>query len=246
MNEEPTAPFRLADLPAEIRNQIYRCILVHHRQPVKFGKHQGGPTLKDLAIVFTNRRIYSEAMPVFLSDNAFSITGTRTEHAWLRRMRPEGRSELRNVTLVVSECGYNHDFHLYNALSLCPQVHLTLEVRPGRLVEASGEGSLRRMHGYVHFEIPTSLDSICGVACGLGNSGSHAISQKQIASVLSQILLSLSQMVMLLWQHNSSSLNLSLFWCFHVERQTLTLKSAKICSSDFGSAPERDRSMSVS
>lgn len=89
-------------------------------------------------------------MPIFLSDNAFSITGTRTEHTWLRRMRPEGRSELRNVTLVVSENGYNHDFNLYNALSLCPQVHLTLKARPSRLAEASleNDGNLRYMHGF--------------------------------------------------------------------------------------------------
>lgn len=168
MNEEPTAPFRFADLPAEIRNQIYRCILVQRKQPVKFAKYQGGPNLKDLAIVFTNRRIYSEAMPIFLSDNTFSITGKRTELTWLRRMRPEGRSELRNVTLVVSEHGYKHDFNLHNALSLCPKVHLTLKVRPCRLVEASVEGSLRGMHGYVYFGIFTSLlDSIFGVACHL-------------------------------------------------------------------------------
>lgn len=194
MNEGLTAPFRFADLPGEIRNQIYRCVLVQQNQPVKFGKFQGGPTLKDLAIMFTNRRIYSEAMPIFLSDNTFSITGTRTEQTWLRRMRPEGRSELRNVTLVVSEQGHNHDFNLYNALSLCPKVHLTLMVRPSRLVEASGEGSLRMMHGYVHFEIVASLlDSIYGVACGLGNSWSHAVSQRERAPVLYQNLLSLSK-----------------------------------------------------
>lgn len=143
-------PFRFADLPGEIRNQIYRCILIHHTQPVKLAKSWGCPTLNDLAIIFTNRLIYSEAMPIFLSNNTFSITGRRKELTWLRRMRPEGRSEVRNIIFKVSEQGYNQDFSVYNALSLCPQVHLTLKVRPSRLDEASLEnnGSLRNMHGF--------------------------------------------------------------------------------------------------
>ncbi|KAF6235769.1 hypothetical protein HO173_005964 [Letharia columbiana] len=142
--------FRFTDLPAEIRNQIYRCVLIRHRQPVRLSRLHGGPTLDDLAVVFTNRLIYSEAMPVFLSGNAFAITGQRKEHTWLRRMRPEGRSELRNLTLVVDPAGSNHDFSLYNALSLCPRVHLTLIVGPTRLAEAALEkkGSLRNMHGF--------------------------------------------------------------------------------------------------
>lgn len=148
MTEEP---FRFVDLPAEIRNQIYRYILIYHTQPVQIDKFYGGPTLNDLAIIFTNRLIYSEAMPIFLSDNTFAITGQRRDHTWLRRMRPEGRNELRNITFKVKRYGCKHDFSLYNVLSLCPRVHLTLEVRPSRLVEASQEnnGSLRNMHGFV-------------------------------------------------------------------------------------------------
>lgn len=61
-----------------------------------------------------------------------------------------GRSELRNLTLVVDAYGRNHEFSFYNALSLCPQVHLTLIVRPTDLAEAALEkkGSLRNMHGF--------------------------------------------------------------------------------------------------
>ena len=156
MNEQHTPSFRFTDLAAETRNQIYRYILIQGKQPVEFSKYRWGPTLKDLAIIFTNRLTYFEAMPIFLSENAFSITGRRKEQVWLRRMRPEGRSELRNITLVVSEEAYNHDFNLYNALSLCPRVHLTLKVRPCRLVKVSKENSLRQMHGYVLFWVISS------------------------------------------------------------------------------------------
>ncbi|CAF9910410.1 MAG: hypothetical protein ALECFALPRED_006590 [Alectoria fallacina] len=146
--ESPEEPFHFANLPAEIRNQVYRCILIQRTQPVKIVKSQRGPTINDLAIIFINRLIYSEAMPIFLCGNAFSITGRRKEHTWLRRMRPEGRSELRNITLEVSEYGCKHDFSVYNALSMCPRVHLTLKVRPSRLAEAALEGDLRNMHGF--------------------------------------------------------------------------------------------------
>lgn len=146
--ESPPTAFRFVDLPAEIRNQIYRYVLSHRRQPVRLIGYQGGPTLRDLAVVFTNRFIYFEAMPIFLSYNTFFITGTRTEHTWLRRMRPEGRSELRKIIFEVSPASYNHDYSVYNALSLCPQVHITLKVRPSRLSRAALEGALRNMHGF--------------------------------------------------------------------------------------------------
>ena len=244
MNGGLTAPFRFADLPAETRNQIYRCILIRRKQPVKFAKYQGGPTLKDLAIVFTNRRTYSEAMPIFLSDNTFSIIGTRTEHAWLRRMRPEGRSELRNVTLVVSEQGCNHDFNLYNVLSLCPKVYLTLKVRPCRLVEASVEGSLRMMHGYVHFGTFTSLlGSIFGIACHLVGaqlrvtclfSGAHS------TCALPRSPFTLAKRYVMLAIQSALSNSALFSRGSNVERRTLTPRSAKIFSSDLGSPTEGD------
>ena len=141
-----SAPFRFVDLPAEIRNKIYRYLLVQSPQPVRLTKPRLSPVYK--AVIHTNRLMYSEAMPIFLSKNAFVISGTRTEHTWLRRMRPEGRSELRNITLEIGSSTYNHDCSVFNALSLCPNVHLTLKVHPGRLSRASLEGSLRNMHGF--------------------------------------------------------------------------------------------------
>ena len=151
-SDAPKRPLRFVDLPPEIRNQIYRYILIRRKQPVRLKRYQGheAPNLLDLSLVFTSRLIYSEAMPIFLSKNNFLIAGSRSEHAWLRRMRPEGRSELRKVTLAISAQGCNHDYSLFNALSLCPQVHLTLIVRPSRLAELSLEnsGNLRNMHGF--------------------------------------------------------------------------------------------------
>ena len=142
--------FDFANLPPEIRNKVYRCILVQETQPVRPVRSWCSPALEGLAILSTNRLIYSEAMPILLSENTFMITGSRKEHTWLRRMRPEGRSELRRVSLDVASSAYLHDASLYNALSLCSRVHLTLNVRPSRLVAVSLEnkGSLRNMHGF--------------------------------------------------------------------------------------------------
>ena len=144
--ESPSTPFRLVDLPAEIRNQIYRCILICPHQPVKLARNPWALARKNLLL--TNRLVYSEAMPIFLSCNTFAITGTRMEHKWLRSLRQEGRNELRNITLTVGPSTCNHDSSLYNALSLCPRVHLILHGPPRRLARASVEGSLQNMHGF--------------------------------------------------------------------------------------------------
>ena len=150
VEEEPAVSFDFAKLPAEIRNNVYRCILVQETQPVRPVRTWSSTALKDLAILSTNRLIYFEAMPILLSENTFMLTGTRNEHTWLRRMRPEGRSELRSVSVNVPSIGCLHDASFYNALSLCSRVHLTLNVCPSRLVAVSREnrGSLRNMHGF--------------------------------------------------------------------------------------------------
>ena len=150
VEERHTASFDFVNLPAEIRNKVYRYVLVQETQPVRPVRSWCSPALSGLAILSTNRLIYSEAMPILLSENNFRMTGSRKEHTWLRRMRPEGRRELRRVSLHVSSATSLHDASLYNALSLCSRVHLTLDVRPSRLVEVSQEkkSSLRYMHGF--------------------------------------------------------------------------------------------------
>lgn len=146
--QEVSTSFRFVDLPAEIRNKIYRYILVHSHQPIRLSRSYLRPSAKTLAILFTNRFIYSEAMPIFYSNNAFIITGSRKEHTWLRRMRSEGRNELRNITYEVNPGGFKHDYSVYNALSLCSNVHLTLKAIPRCLSTASLHGDLRNMHGF--------------------------------------------------------------------------------------------------
>ena len=139
-------PLRFVDLPAEIRNEIYRYVLIWHPQPVKL--RRGG--LTDVALIFTNSKIYSEAMPIFLSENSFSITGTVAEYKWLTTLRPDGQSELRNVTLALSDLRLRLDYSFFNALSLCPNVHLTLKARLGRLFWALTQNTdfLSNMHGF--------------------------------------------------------------------------------------------------
>lgn len=144
------ATFRFVDLPAETRNQIYRYVLVRLGSSIRIGKDYYRLHVKELAILFVNRLVYSEAMPIFLSKNTFSITGQRKELNWLRRMRPEGRRELRKVTLVLYRSPFSHDYGLFNALSLCPQMHLSIQTRTLHLASTSMEShkNLRNMHGF--------------------------------------------------------------------------------------------------
>ena len=171
-NTEQTAstPFRFVDLPAEIRNKIYRYILVHS-EPIRLATSYLRPSAETLAILFTNTLIYSEAMPVFYSKNAFFIKGSRKEHVWLRRMRPEGRNELRQITYQVSAERYKHDYSVFNALSLCSNVHLTLKAKPRYLVTAALEGSLGNMHGFAAATsdvLPNELDICSRHQLGVG------------------------------------------------------------------------------
>ena len=159
--QKASTSFRFVDLPAEIRTNIYRYILVHSHQPIRLARAYLRPSAETLAILFTNRFIYSEAMPIFYSSNAFIITGSRKEHAWLRRMRSEGRNELRNITYEVSPMGFKHDYSVYNALSLCSHVHLTLQARPRYLSTAALHGDLKNMHGFAAVTsdvLPTESD----------------------------------------------------------------------------------------
>lgn len=162
-NTEQTisTPFRFVDLPAEIRNRIYRYVLVHRDQPIRLSLNYMRPSAKALAILLTNHFIYAEAMPVFHSNNAFIIRGSRKEHTWLRRMRPEGRNELREITYEVNAERYTQDYSVFNALSLCSRVHLTLKVRLRHLATASRLGSLKNMHGFAAVTsdvLPDGLD----------------------------------------------------------------------------------------
>ena len=151
----PPASFRFLDLPTEIRIQIYRNVLHHNGQYVIIKRNGYSSNSSDsgpinLAIVFVSRLTYSEAMPLFLSDNRFFNTGSRREYKWLRRMRPEGRSELRNVTLKVSSEASSYEYSFYNTLSLCTQMHLTLEVYASDLPKwtQSSKKDQRNMHGF--------------------------------------------------------------------------------------------------
>ena len=148
----PPASFRFLDLPTEIRIQIYRNILYKHGQNVVLSRnyYKSGSGLVDLAIVFVSRLTYSEAMPLFLSENHFLISGTQWEHKWLRRMRPEGRSELRNVTYRALPHVWRHHYYFFNTLSLCSQMHLTFELSQGDLPfwALESKKSLRNMHGF--------------------------------------------------------------------------------------------------
>ena len=149
----PSASFRFVDLPVEIRIQIYRIFLRRHGQDVMIARNrfEAGSKIMDLAIVSVSRLIYSEAMPLFLSENHFFIYGTRWEHTWPRRMRPEGRSELRKVTFTTVSTVWSHHYSVYNALSLCTQLRLTLRIRSSRQLAGwilESRDHQRNMHGF--------------------------------------------------------------------------------------------------
>ncbi|KAI9721129.1 MAG: hypothetical protein M1828_005235 [Chrysothrix sp. TS-e1954] len=78
----PSKASSLLDLPAEIRNSIYRLVLVPPR-PALHTQHITKQS-PNLALIHTCRQIHSEAMPLFYSENAFSAhPSLLTSMPWL-------------------------------------------------------------------------------------------------------------------------------------------------------------------
>ena len=68
-NSPKLRPFVFLSLPPEIRNNIYRHLLIH-RKPVKLG-----PSFRigDTNLLCTNKQIYSEAREIFYHENVFLV-----------------------------------------------------------------------------------------------------------------------------------------------------------------------------
>ncbi|CAF9914054.1 MAG: hypothetical protein ALECFALPRED_009220 [Alectoria fallacina] len=85
--------FPLFKLPLELREYVYRHILVRDKQPVHLTrrpKFDDQPKNDATAILTTDRKTYLEARRVFLSGNEFLIRGTLVDRKWLKQLGPTG------------------------------------------------------------------------------------------------------------------------------------------------------------
>jgi hypothetical protein len=116
-SDSPRPIFRILDLPAELRNKIYHCILVHKgsinpskRMPTTH--HRAGTTLAEnnlyrsgvapsscLALLQTNKQVYAEAKGIFYAQNSFVFYYPNQLMMFLHSIREERRRYIERVTL---------------------------------------------------------------------------------------------------------------------------------------------------
>lgn len=115
----PLKPFRLLDLPSEVRNQVYRDILVLD-QPIELapkstGKHNSRAhdvhmkrfkhvIMPRLHLLSTNRAVHAEATSVFYGENEFrfsNIEGWYILSSFLKTIGPDNAGLIRSIAVHV-------------------------------------------------------------------------------------------------------------------------------------------------
>lgn len=123
--------FRFLDLPAEIRVRIYEMLfsfpkimvaksLANKGDPMRLWvrrrEHQPGytpdylgayvntrPLQRILAILSTNRQIYSEAVPVFYQINRFKMDTATQLSRWMKNLAPTRLRHVRHVSILYTQ-----------------------------------------------------------------------------------------------------------------------------------------------
>lgn len=96
------APARLLQLPAELRNRIYKFILCDE-SPIAVKRHLSSQPLYDTAILQACREIRNEALPIYYGSNVFVLNvrwrGFQWTKHWLNDIGEVAISCLRKVIL---------------------------------------------------------------------------------------------------------------------------------------------------
>ena len=150
-------PFSFLQLPLELRLKIYGYVLVHEKQPLRLlktpRKTQLTTSNHSLAILTTSRQLNTEAYPVFLSGNTFSLNGTTAHYQWLKKLGASGQAALRNVIFAGTSVAHSHpysqtNFHIFNILAGCPKLSLTIDMHCAQLVSLYHMGTFDYLHGF--------------------------------------------------------------------------------------------------
>lgn len=80
-------PLTLLTLPLEIRQLIYRHLLIHTSQPLYACTWL---ELKPISPFLTCRELYHETISIFFSENNFAMSDSLAVYKWLRNIHPEG------------------------------------------------------------------------------------------------------------------------------------------------------------
>lgn len=167
--------FPFLKLPPELRQTIYRHVLVREEQPIR-PITWGGPDRpsKFTAILATSRAIYLEALPTLHSGNQFAIGMLYEDFRWLENLGLRGRNELRNVLLWT--CGnpsLEHASRFFILLSQCANLALTIEGTIYEIHELRKCHQSRHLHGFGHVSMVQTEPAAPNDACFHRFCGSH-------------------------------------------------------------------------
>ncbi|KAI9702353.1 MAG: hypothetical protein M1836_000832 [Candelina mexicana] len=142
--------FPFLKLPPEIRNQIYRLVLVYPSMMVspqvampnlsgkKTGRKQFGirceprsqegyiPPQVALSLFSVCRQIYQESMPLFYHENHFYVWSGSDLQSFLLRIGSERRSWIREMTLVFQNSGLGSGFKPFSECKRLTTLHIRL------------------------------------------------------------------------------------------------------------------------
>jgi len=141
-------------LPAELRDNIYRRILVRRNQPVIIVGIRGSNSIKYRALISAklrllrcNKQMYAEAYHIFYRYNDFRLMRPREMYAFLKGIGPLRRSELPNLTIRLEPCVYSGES--VKLIAQCGRIqHLEIETWHRALEALEAVGALDGIHGF--------------------------------------------------------------------------------------------------
>lgn len=150
VDSSPLFPF--FNLPLELRQYIYGYVLVQEKQPLRLARRRKAdhqPKSDAAAVLATNRQVYLEARPIFLSGNAFMIRGTSSDGKWLRNLGPDGQKQIREVTFLAGTRPSSLNQRAISLLSVCPKLSLTIKLHCRSQSGTVGQNSVfEYLHGF--------------------------------------------------------------------------------------------------
>lgn len=99
-SDKPGRGVSFLDLPAEIRNQIYKDTLIFD---FTIAIEAYKPYLRDTALLFTSKQIRAEALPIYYGANTFEPTGVNTFERLLREFNPDKQALIRDIHVLGNE-----------------------------------------------------------------------------------------------------------------------------------------------
>lgn len=154
-------------LPPELREPIYRHVLVREAQPVrpKNWDFRSRPSGQFTAILATSRAIYLEALPTLHSGNKFEISVSYYDYNWLKKLGLQGRNELRHLLIWTNVNHRLEDTGIFTLLAQCANLALTIKGSIYQLRLLHKRHRLKHLHGFSQISVTETAPATPNWGC---------------------------------------------------------------------------------